>query len=356
MEVIFTKEKKWLELWDMYVLESPMGSHLVLSDWLTSFKSYGFDYEVGLIVSDGIIVGGCGIVIPKFLVFKFYIIPHGPIYTDGYGVDYQYFLKQIQERAKESGCCYMQLSLPIASNEKIEDYSYNLDIRTWFDSLYKPGKLFQYVYTSYGLNWVDFGTNSSAEDYLSQLSPKVRRNIRMPYNKGANVIFVKDEPSIAKGYELIVENAKAGNYQVRSFKEFGSTILALINKGYAHFIICEVGGVPKAAGFFVETKGFITNIMGGVLREKPDIKLGYMLQWEIIKKSFEKGFRGYNISMGGSVGVQDFKSRFGAEAVYYDQPHYHLVLNPVYFKLFKFFDTYMKPHKAKISKLLSLFK
>ena len=47
----------------------------------------------------------------------------------------------------------------------------------------------------------------------------------------------------------------------------------------------------KAAGFFVRSGGYITNITGGVLREKPDIKLGYMLQWEIIKKSFELGIQ-----------------------------------------------------------------
>ncbi|PNQ72088.1 hypothetical protein C1T31_13360 [Hanstruepera neustonica] len=356
MEFIFTKERRWLELWDLFVLDNPKGSHLILSSWLASYDSYGFDYEVGVIVKNGVIVGGCGIVIPKFFVFKFYIIPHGPLFSDDYEVDDGYFFGSLEQRARARGCCYIQISAPLSTNKKITTFSYESNVGTRIEKFYKPGKFFQYVYASYGLNWVDFGTHCSAEDFLNGLTPKVRRNIRMPYNKGAEAIFVKDEASIAKGYELIIENAKTGNYQVRPFEAFKETILDLINKEQAYFVVCKVDGIPKAAGFFVETKGFITNIMGGVLREKPDIKLGYMLQWELIKKSFEKGFSGYNISMGGSLGVQDFKSKFGAEAIFYDEPHYHLILNPIYFRLFKFFDKYMKPHKGKISKLLSYLK
>ena len=39
------------------------------------------------------------------------------------------------------------------------------------------------------------------------------------------------------------------------------------------------------------------------------------------KKVFVIGF-----SMGGSLGVQDFKSKFGAEAIYYEEPHHYLIL------------------------------
>ena len=81
-----------------------------------------------------------------------------------------------------------------------------------------------------------------------------------------------------------------------------------------------------------------------------------MLQWEMIKKSFEQGYNGYNISMGGSLGVQDFKSRFGAEQIFYENPHYHFVLNGFNFNLFEFFDRHLKPHKSRISKLLSSLK
>ena len=174
--------------------------------------------------------------------------------------------------------------------------------------------------------------------------------------KSAKAYFVTDIESIEKGYHVIQENAKQAGYAVRSFTEFKNTIDQLIKKKHAYFVICKINGAIKAAAFFIETSGYITNIMGGVIREKPDIKLGYMLQWEIIKKSFENGFLGYNISMGGSPGVQDFKSKFKAKPVYYENPNYYLILKPFNFKIFKFLNTFLNSNKTVFSKILSHFK
>lgn len=353
MTYIFTKETTWLKKWDYFVLNNPKAGHLLYSDWLRSYESYGFDFEVSLVVEDGEIVGGCGVIIPKFLVFKFYIIPHGPIYAEGYFQLFQEHLSRIKQRAMSVGVCYLQLSMPVSSNQSVVNYTYSKEIIHTINSVLIPGKQFPYVYTTYGLNWINITGFENAESFLSHLTPKVRRNIRMPYNKGAEVSFVSDAATIKAGYDVIIANAKQLQYSVRSYNEFKNTILELVAKKRAYFLVCKVAGEIKAAGFFVLSSEYITNIMGGVLREKPDIKLGYMLQWEMIKKSFELGHQGYNISMGGSPGVQDFKSKFGAETIAFEDAHYHLVLKPLAFKLFKYFDKHVKPHKAKVSKLLA---
>lgn len=356
MKFIFTKEKVWLEKWDVFVANNPKGSHLIFSDWLKSYKSYGFDYEIGLVLDNNQIIGGYGAVIPKFLFFKFYIIPHGPIYSCINEDVLKNHLTQIKERSKVIGACYLQFSMPISSNEKITNHAYQRKVTNFINDSFKPGKEFSYVYSTYGLNWIDLKRFKNSELFLEQLTPKVRRNIRMPYNKEAKASFVTDIDLIEKGYQVIIENAKFGNYSVRKFNDFKGAIKALIAKGQAYFVICEVAGIIKAAGFFVVTNGYITNITGGVLREKPDIKLGYMLQWEIIKKSFELGLKGYNISMGGSSGVQDFKTKFGAQTIFFEDSHYHLILKPLHYKIFKIFNTYLKPYKARVSILLARFK
>jgi lipid II:glycine glycyltransferase (peptidoglycan interpeptide bridge formation enzyme) len=357
MKFIFTKEKKWLNKWDEYVNEHPKASHLIYSDWLKSYQSYGFDFEVALVLDENIIVGGCGVIIPKFLFFRFYIIPHGPIYSKIYENYFEAHIIEIKKHVKQFRFCYLQLSFPISSNKKIEACTYDLLFaKTLNDLNFESGKHFKYIYTSYGLNWVDLKNYKSAEDFLGKLTPKVRRNIRMPYNKSATAQFLTKIEDIEKAYGVIIENARQAGYSVRSFKEFKNTISQLISKQYAYFIVCKVDGVIKGAAFFVQNSGYITNIMGGVSREKPDIKLGYMLQWEMIKKSFELDYSGYNISMGGSQGVQDFKSKFGAESIFYENSHYYLVLKPFYFKLFKLFDTKLKPYKYRVSKLLSRMK
>uniref|UniRef100_UPI00404B4961 lipid II:glycine glycyltransferase FemX n=2 Tax=Gelidibacter sp. TaxID=2018083 RepID=UPI00404B4961 len=353
---IFTKEKSWVDQWDGYIKDHPKGSHLMLSDWLQSYINYGFEYELGLVIENQSIVGGCGIIIAKFSLFKFYIIPHGPIFNEDYENYLEEHLEQLKQRAKHIGSCYMQFSLPISSNKKIKKHVIQHEAKNSVLKLFKQGRQFSYIYSSYGLNWVDINGYKDAEAFLETLTPKVRRNIRLPYNKKVKVSFATELHIIKKGYDVILENANYGNYSVRPFNEFKNTIIKLIEKNQAYFIICEFEGIIRASGFFVVSNGFITNITGGVLRDKPDLKLGYMLQWEMIKKSFEHQFEGYNISMGGSLGVQDFKSKFGAEAVKYENPHYYLILIPFYYHFYKFFNTRLKPYKHKVAKLLSQFK
>ena len=356
MKLIFTKDTKWQNKWDEFLVNNPKGSHLLLSDWLKSFKSYGFDFELGLFIEGDKIVGGYGAVIPKFLFFKFYIIPHGLVYAPEYVDHFERHILETKKRAEKIGCCYYQLSVPISSNELIRNHTYKPQDVSFLKGLFNVGKRFNYIYSSYGLNWVDFSKFEDTEAFLEQLTPKVRRNVRMPYNKKATVTFEKDIKAIEEGYKVISENARQANFSVRDFKEFKSTILNLINKDLAYFVNCRVDNKIKAAGIYVKSNGYIISVTAGVNRQKPDIKLGYMLQWEMIKKSFENGFKGYNISMGGSAGVQEFKSKFGTETIFYENPHYHLVLNKTYFKLFIFLDKYLKPYKAKISKILAKLK
>lgn len=356
IKYIFSNEEKWMEKWDVFVKNNPKGSHLIFSDWLKSYVSYGFDYELGLVLENDKIIGGYGAIIPKFLLFKFYIIPHGPILNIGNKQYIAGILEQIRKRAKLLGCCYAQVSLPISSNYKMKDFVFSPNEVKIFDNKFKTGKLFNYIYCSYGLNWMDFSQHSNPDSYLKNLSSKVRQYVRLPYKKNTEIFNVTDEFELKKGYDVFEFNAKENGYKIRAFNDVKNSILKLINSNRAYFINIYVDGEVKASGFYITAGGYTTNVMSGVIKEKPDLKLGYMLQWEAVKKSFENGHKGYNISMGGSIGVQVFKSKFGAIALPYENPYYHTIIKPLNFKMFKIVDTYLKPYKAQVSKLLSQLK
>ncbi|HEU4495853.1 MAG TPA: hypothetical protein VFR70_02260, partial [Flavobacterium sp.] len=91
-------------------------------------------------------------------------------------------------------------------------------------------------------------------------------------------------------------------------------------------------------------------------KEKPDLKTGYLIHWELIKKSFELGFSGYNISMGGSKGVVEFKSKFNTSAIHFAEPHYHLILKPLIFKIYTILNSIFAKNKKTISVLMKRFK
>ncbi|RXJ45413.1 lipid II:glycine glycyltransferase FemX [Gelidibacter gilvus] len=356
MEVIYTKDKEWLDKWDTYVAEKPRASHLMTTDWLKSYSSYGFDYEVGIVIENNKIIGGFGSVIPKVLFFKFYIIPHGPIVNKGYEYYVEALLKDLYLRAKELRCCYAQISLPISSTNKIKDHVFNPAEVKFIRNNFKSGKLFNYVYCSYGLNWMDFTEHPNTDSYLKTLSSKVRQYVRLPYKKNTEIINVTSQIELKKGYNVFEFNANELGYKIRAFKDIKDSILGLIDSKRGFFLNIYVDGEVKASGFYILAGGHITNVLAGVIKEKPDLKLGYMLQWEAVKKSFDLGYKGYNISMGGSEGVKEFKKRFGADAMFYEDPHFYVILKPLMFNVYLKFEKYMKPYKSQISRVLSKFK
>lgn len=356
IQLLFTKEQTWLDKWDLFLLNNPKGTHLVLSDWIKSYTSYGFDYEIGILLNEkNQIVGGFGAVIPKMWFFRFYIVPHGPIFIEDYVDQMDDCLFHLKKRAKKLKCCYTQISVPISSHMAIAKQSY-LPSQINADKIgFKTGKLFDYVYCSYGLNWVSLEGYKDANDLLKDLKSHARRNIKIAYKNELVIEEAITEKAIKKAYELVEINALNSGYSVRSYNEIKHSLISLIEKNMGLFLIASHNGLVKGSAFFVKNNDFLTYLFGGTLKERPDQRVGYFLHWEAIKRSFESNAIGYNISMGGSHGVLRFKSQFKAEQLFYESPHLHVILNQPIFHMFVFIKKYLKPYKKSVSNILSKF-
>ena len=356
MKLFFTKEQEWLDRWDAFLLTENHGSHLIYSDWLKSYESYGFDFEVLIVLKKDKVIGGFGAIIAKKLFFKFYIIPHGPVVTSGYERQISSLVAQIKIRAKKYNCCYAQFSLPISQEKIVEKQVYNHSMITSDFPEVFSGKKFKYIYCSYGINWVSFYDSLSPDDFIEKMSVQVRRNIKLAYKNSPEITFAKSDDECEKAYKLIEENAKNGNYSVRSYSDFKKTFLSLLNTDKCYFIVAKINGEIKGVGFFVKCGNYITYISGGTSKEKPDLKLGYLIHWEAIKISMRLGYGGYNISMGGSPGVIVFKSKFNTKTIYFEEPHHFMILNPFVFNLFKLLNIVVAKNKSYFNKLWSTIK
>lgn len=356
MNFIITKDLKWIQKWDEFLLNENRGSHLIYSQWLQSYKSYGFDYEVFIVHEGEVIIGGYGAVIAKSFFFKFYIIPHGPIVIVGHEDKLERILSQLSTQSKKRGCCYVQYSLPISNEFAIEPYVYSSNKLIDTNLIGKVGNLFKYVYSNYGINWVDFNTTTSVDELLQQMSVQVRRNINLSYKNAAEICFAISEEECELAYKAIENNAKEAHYSVRAFEDFKATILELVAKERAYLLTAKIDGVIKGAAFAVNCGNHLTYISGGTKKEKPDMKLGYLLHWELIKKSYELGYKGYNISMGGSKGVMEFKAKFNTQTISFETPHRHLIIKPIIFKLYLILNSIFVKNKKTISVLLKRFK
>lgn len=340
---IFTKEQQWLDKWDEFVLNNSYGYYLQLSDWANSYSSYGFDFELCLFLKEEVILGGYCALIAKVGIFKFYILPVGPIASDSEASLIEELIHLVPKRAGALKACYCQISL-----------NNNLSIASLND--FHPGQLFNYIYVPKGLNWIDLKKYSESEALLLNFKSSARRDIRSSNRKGLSVAFLSDKDEIEKAYQLIIANAFERNYASRNWNEIQATILNLIKKNRAKFIVAYKDSEVKGAIFIVKSGNFYTYVFGGTKKETPDLLVGHFLQWEALKLAISENCIGYNISLGGSEGVVAFKRDFNAQEILFENSKYYKIINSNLFAIFLYFEKYMKPHKKRIARLLSVFK
>jgi lipid II:glycine glycyltransferase (peptidoglycan interpeptide bridge formation enzyme) len=356
MRFLYTKDEKWLAQWDEFVVNSSKGSHLQLSHWLKSYISYGFDYEVLLYLEDERIIGGFAAVIPRVSLFKFYIVAYGPIVANDNYLVLNQLIEKVPLRAKELKACYCQINVPFLAEVHPTLHLYQKSELLSELQSFKKGNLFKYVFSLKGLNWIDLSAYTDSEALLMDFKPSVRRDIRVSYRKELEIRDLKAPEDIQNAYQLCEANANRGGYSIRSWTDFNTTILGLIENNHGKMIAAYKNGEIKGTILLIKSGNYYTNILGGTVKETPDLKVGYFLQWEALKLSIVEKCIGYNISLGGSKGVVEFKNYFNTQPIYFHESHYYCITNPILFKLFTYFEKYLKNHKKTISKWLSYVK
>jgi len=347
MALIFTKEQEWLEKWDQFVSDNN-ASHLVYSDWLKSYESYGFDFEIGIFVDNEKIIGGYGAVIPKIAFLKFYILPYGPIVLKENRSIWEELILAIKKRSNEIKSCYCQIALPYSEKNQIEKIQ-----RDFLEHLnFKKGNYFKYVFSFAGLNWIDLRKYKSAEEVLMDFKSSVRRDIRNASRKDSTIEYFSKPEQIELAYKVCQENANRANYPIRDWQDVKETIFALIEKQNAKFIVASKDGEIKGAIFIIKTGKYYTYIFGGTKKEKPDLLTGHLLQWEAIKLSLLENCVGYNISLGGSKGVREFKNGFNTNEILNENSKYYFINNRILFFIYISLEKYVKPYKGRIAGIL----
>lgn len=351
MDLFFTKEDKWLQLWDEFLKYNSRGHYSQYSSWLQSYKAYGFDFQLLLLVEHNRIIAGCGLVIPKVAFFKFVIVPVGPIISEFNEDKIELLLQKIHEFALKSRACYLQINVPCLADDLQSSYSFS-SIKA--DSFYftgLDGTKFKYVISVDGFRFVDLSDKNPEKNYSSN----TKRNIKKSLDGNLEFRLAQTDQEIEIAYNCIANNAVSQGYSVRSYADFKSTIKQLIDNDEAVFAVCISDNKVVGSLFLLESGGRYNYISGGTDRNYNNYKIGHFLHHKIIELSIQKNYKVYDISVGGNAGVVRFKEGFGGKHLRFIGTKYW-ILRPSLFKIFLFFDAYLKPHKAKIARILSKIK
>ncbi len=187
------------------------------------------------------------------------------------------------------------------------------------------------------------------------MKSQVRRNIKLAFKRNEHYEYLSNNSTFEElkaAYDLVTLNGEQFNYSTRSFKDLGPDLLILLKKDLGVFQKVISNSNIVSSGFSFQNYNYLTYLFGGTKRMSPDTKAGYLVHASNIKNSIEKGMPGYNISMGGSEGVRDFKLKFGSQEIYFEEPHYYCIHNRFLFKIFGVLEKQLKKHKNLISKLL----
>ncbi len=356
MNYFFTKNEDWLIKWDDFLFKSNRGLYNQFSDWIKSYEVYGFDYTFLLVTQNDKIIGGCGIVIAKFSLFRFFIVPSGPVIEIGFETILDNCIVELLNKAKNSKCCYFQISLPY-SKENSNFYNYNLNSVSLQSNYFSgnEGVAFKYVIPLQGFRIVDLTKENPYEYALSKYSSNNKRNLNKTKSANLEFKFVTENNDIKEGYNCFVMNSLEKGYPLRSYQSMEKTLRKYIDKGFAKMACCYKDNKIIGAIYVMNCGQRLTYINGGVLKEYQQLNISNFMHDKMIQFSIDYGYKSYDLSVGGSKGVVKFKESFGSELFLYVSTR-HWIIKPFQFKLFQFVERYLKPHKSKIANLLLLLK
>jgi hypothetical protein len=351
-----TQSQDW-ESWNRFLIDNPRGIYLQTKEWLESYLPYGFSPFL-LIArdSEGNILGGIGAVLAKVGPFKVLIAPYGPILNCGLENLAIPLIESFKNLAQSKGAFLAQVSFPSEATEENFHSAHLLSSKLSDQTLghLNKGLLFKFVIGISAFRAVNLyaGQPDAYEKVRSNYKSATRRDVNKSGRIGNELFFAKSETEIKIAYDLILINAENQGYAVRSWQEFGYTLVSMVKEDLCFIPCCKNEGELKGALVIFDVGKKLHYIMGGIIREKKDLMVGHFLQDQVIQIGIQKGYEFYDISMGGSKGVVRFKEGFGGEIIGLVEPQYW-VLKPLQFMAFQKLLPWVQKNKKLFSQILS---
>jgi lipid II:glycine glycyltransferase (peptidoglycan interpeptide bridge formation enzyme) len=354
-ELIEVINENELREWDSLNFNSFYGHHLQLSNWLKSYRSYGFDFEILKLIDKktGQIVAGAGFVIIKKLWIKLAICPSGPIIfsNDFFGISELIIL--IKNHYNNLNFSLVQFNLPIFADpsETLKYFQPKAISEKSLNFLIK-GQIFKGVSAINGVRAVDLfnhreNRHFSEDELMKNFSKNTKRNIIKAYQFSTKVEFIKFSKDLKSAYEIIWANSISQGYTIRTWKEFGPYLTDMFETGHCHFIIAKSNDEVHGALILFECGQRLTYIMGGTKRLATDLKIGHLLHFEAIKYALKSKFLFYDISVGGPPSVTKFKEGFNGIHYSYLGNNY-IVLNKLNIIIIKKISNLLKKKNSKL--------
>lgn len=346
--------------WDTFISTQKRGIYLQTRAWLQSYSAYGFEVHLLLAeTTEGELIGGLGVVLASAGPFKIAVAPYGPILSHQEETLSKSIVNEFLAFAKRKKAFLAQFSLA-SSKDVAPNFTGHFlpsDLGAGSISTAKKGLIFKYVTGITAIRAVKLYPDStdSYAQVRKNYNSSTKRNVNAAAKLGNELHYAETKEELEEAYRLFGLNAKTQGYAIRSWEDFGPTLVQMVARGQCLVPLCVHDGVTKGALIIFDVGQKLHYIMGGTIRDEVDRKVGHFLHDQMIKLGIAKGYDFYDISMGGSAGVVRFKEGFGGDIIGLADPRYW-VLKPFQFYLFRKLLPFVQKNKSKIAGILSKLK
>ena len=156
------------------------------------------------------------------------------------------------------------------------------------------------------------------EDALwSAVRPKWRQYVGKARRAGVTVGDA-GEDGLDAFYEVYVETARRAGFVVRAERAYADVYRAFAARDRARLPIARLpDGSPAATLILLACGPTVVEPYGGMTAAGAETRANYLLKWEAIRSSRERGYRRYDMWGIAHAGIDHFKTGFGGEEVAY---------------------------------------
>ena len=355
LELIDSKDRERLRVWDDFLMKSPRGHFALLSSRLRSFGAFGFDFKVLTATRSGSdeVVGGIGLLRFGNPFFKVMSAPIGPIADIGSEDAAGPILDATIEYARREGVSLLQMRYPCSAGAELPALLPASSLPALPGS--RSGAAFDIGKAPDEMMWIGFPDCADDEAWEKQLlkrfKPQTRNKIRIGEKQGMEVFEARTPAELKEAYALIEDETRIRRAAFRGWDSFGETLIEQVNRRHAIVMGIRYEGRVIAVRYGALAGRRFSYISGARL-PVDNLKVGQFLTWAVMKKCRELGLTGYDFSAVGKPGVMAFKEGFRPDHIRLLEPRF-FVFSGFRYQVFNSSYRLLVKNKQLVSRVLN---
>jgi lipid II:glycine glycyltransferase (peptidoglycan interpeptide bridge formation enzyme) len=289
--------------WDSFVAEAPNGAYTQLSAWAEVKRANG--WRAVYVLEETTRAIGTQLLVRRLgpLPWQVGYAPRGPVARDFDRGGVVAWTACVRTVAREQALTHVTVDPEVEEGDPLADW---LREAGW-----RPGTPIQPNRSRV----LDLAGGEAA--LWSGLRSKWRQYVQKARRAGV-VVVEATERELGDFYRIYVETARRAGFVHRAARAYEDVYRAFAARNAARLLIARLpGGEPVATIMLLACGRRVIEPYGGMTDAGAESRANYLLKWEAIRSSAERGYALYDMWGLAHPGIEQFKAGFGGREIRY---------------------------------------